>query len=179
MVFVFLNYFTCCWRICSLALGTAAVPVFCWPEGWKINSQLDAAVGSCRHTGLDFPLSQQVLATPDWVISPYRQVQNPKLRAWCCSQCLETKHFSNLFPSGTTSKGSGCGKKCPNREHYWEWGSSQCQGHLPLPRDLCAMCLCVMALPVCFGASSHTCPLGKYFRDFFLFHLKQSQERRW
>lgn len=125
-----------------------------------------------------FPFPSKFLATADWVISPWRQVQNPKLRAWYCSQCLETKHFPNLFPSGTTPSRSGCGKKCPNQEHHWGWGSPQCQGHLPLPRDFCAMCLCVMALPVVSVLPEPHLPAWKDFSGLFSVSLEtESREK--
>lgn len=147
--------------------------MFCWPRGWKISSHLEASVGSSWLAGLDFPLSHQVLATPDYVISPWRQVQNPKLRAWCCSQCLETKHFPNLFSPGTTPSWGGCGSKCQHQEHHWGWGSSQCQGHLPLPSDLC-----VMALPVVSVLLEPHLPTWKEFLGPFSVSLEtESREK--
>lgn len=95
-------------------------------------------------------------------------MQNPKLRAWCCSQCLETKHFPNLFSSGATTSGSGCGNKCPNQEHHWGGIHLSVRPSATPLRFVCNVS--VWWLSMLFLASRATpAHLERSFRIFFLF----------
>lgn len=130
--------------------------------------------------GLDFPLSQQVLTTPDFESSHLRDGAEPQVKGFVLYSVPGIRKYPKLFPLRNQHQLGWLWQEVSKpAASTWGWGPSQCWGDLSLPRDLCAggnVRVCVRQPVVSVLAESYL-PTWKEFLGL-LFCLRQSQGKR-